>query len=98
MWKKHWQTWKKPRRLLPLRVFYEVFSAAYSRAHLADHLLKYQGMKAKQKCMNASEFKASCLRILDELDPSGLVILKRGKPVAKLIPLSDRSPKQLIGS
>ncbi len=38
--------------------------------------------------INASEFKAKCLAILDEVSATGeaIVILKRGKPVAQLIP------------
>jgi antitoxin (DNA-binding transcriptional repressor) of toxin-antitoxin stability system len=55
-------------------------------------------MKATAKAMNASEFKAKCLKILDELEPSGLLILKRGKPVARVVPVSERNPMQLVGS
>jgi prevent-host-death family protein len=55
-------------------------------------------MKTKQRMINASEFKARCLKILDELDPAGITILKHGKPVARVIPLSDRPVKELIGS
>ena len=55
-------------------------------------------MKTKQKSLNASEFKARCLKILDNLDPAGITILKRGKPIAKVIPLPDRSTRELIGS
>lgn len=38
--------------------------------------------------INASEFKAKCLAILDEVCESGeeVTILKRGKPVARLLP------------
>ena len=38
--------------------------------------------------LNASEFKARCLAILDEVAATGepVLILKRGKPVAQLIP------------
>jgi antitoxin (DNA-binding transcriptional repressor) of toxin-antitoxin stability system len=38
--------------------------------------------------INASEFKAKCLAILDEVFASGqaVTILKRGKPVAQLVP------------
>ena len=38
--------------------------------------------------MNASEFKAKCLAILDEVANTGeeVLILKRGKPVAQLVP------------
>jgi prevent-host-death family protein len=47
--------------------------------------------------MGAAEFKAHCLAILDELDDEGLVITKRGKPVAKLIPIRAES-SALIGT
>lgn len=42
------------------------------------------------KTISASEFKAKCLAILDEVRETGEVvtILKRGKPVAQLVPLS----------
>jgi prevent-host-death family protein len=43
------------------------------------------------KEVSASEFKAKCLRMLDELDAEGLVITKRGKPVAKLVPVQGES-------
>lgn len=38
--------------------------------------------------INASEFKAKCLAILDEVAGTGetVVILKRGRPVAQLVP------------
>ncbi len=38
--------------------------------------------------MNASEFKAKCLAVLDRVKATGegVLILKRGKPVARLVP------------
>ena len=38
--------------------------------------------------INASDFKAKCLSILDRVQATGerVVILKRGKPVAELLP------------
>ena len=38
--------------------------------------------------INASEFKAKCLAILDEVSTTGesVTILKRGRPVAELVP------------
>lgn len=41
----------------------------------------------------ASDFKARCLRLLDEVDEHGteLVITKRGRPVAKLVPIRTGS-------
>ncbi len=40
------------------------------------------------RTMKASEFKAKCLALMDEVAESGeeIVITKRGKPVAKLTP------------
>ncbi len=39
----------------------------------------------------ASEFKARCLKLMDKVnrDREEIVITKRGKPVAKLVPAAD---------
>ena len=44
--------------------------------------------------ITASAFKARCLRLLDEVSQTGeeLVILKRGRPVACLVPVRDDKP------
>jgi prevent-host-death family protein len=47
--------------------------------------------------INASEFKQHCLSLLDNLQEEGLVITKRGKPVATVIPIRASSA-ELIGS
>jgi prevent-host-death family protein len=47
--------------------------------------------------MGAAQFKEHCLQILDELAPEGVVITKRGKPVARLVPF-ERSGVQVIGT
>jgi prevent-host-death family protein len=41
--------------------------------------------------LSASEFKAKCLALLDEVRETGeaLVITKRGAPVARLVPVTD---------
>jgi len=49
------------------------------------------------KQIAAAKFKEQCLSLLDEVDQDGLVITKRGKPVAKLIPIGADSAG-LIGS
>ena len=38
--------------------------------------------------MKASEFKAKCLKLMDEIQQSGdeVIITKNGKPVSKLVP------------
>ncbi len=48
--------------------------------------------------ISASRFKAQCLAILDEVAATGeiVVIVKRGKPVAQLVPpvaTTDNSPQ-----
>lgn len=47
--------------------------------------------------VGASEFKAKCLSLLDTLNDEGLIVTKRGKPVARVIPI-HASAAELIGS
>jgi len=49
------------------------------------------------KQVSAAKFKEQCLALIDQVDRDGIVITKRGKPVAKLIPLATASAS-LIGS
>lgn len=49
------------------------------------------------KQIAAAKFKEHCLSILDRVGEDGIVITKRGKPVAKLIPIRAESAS-LIGS
>lgn len=44
--------------------------------------------------ISAADFKARCLRLLDEVSRTGeeLVILKRGRPVARVVPARDEKP------
>lgn len=46
--------------------------------------------------IDANKFKDKFLALLDELDPKGLVITKRGRPVARLIPYEMRR-EEMIG-
>lgn len=47
----------------------------------------------------AAEFKAHCLQLLDQVQKSGvpLTVTKRGKPVAKLVPISAAKSGSLRG-
>ena len=47
--------------------------------------------------IKASEFKERCLALLDNLDADGLLITKRGKPVARVVP-PEADCAGLIGS
>jgi prevent-host-death family protein len=53
------------------------------------------------KSVGAGRFKDRCLKMLDEVarTRSVVVITKRGRPVAKLVPCEpDRREKSLVGS
>ena len=45
--------------------------------------------------MSAARFKARCLAVMDEVKKTRVpvVITKRGKPVARLVPLSESLPR-----
>jgi len=49
--------------------------------------------------IKAAEFKAKCLKLLDEVATTHepLVITKRGKPVAKLVPFEAEPRTSLFG-
>ena len=47
------------------------------------------------RVIKASEFRAKCLALMDEVERTGevIVIMKRGKPVAELVPHRKSRPK-----
>ncbi len=51
-------------------------------------------MNWKVREVAAGEFKAKCLQLMDQVNEEGieLVITKRGKPVAKLVPADAPKP------
>ncbi len=52
-----------------------------------------------QRTIGAGEFKAKCLKLIDEVNETGdtLVITKHGRPVAQLAPLPDKPRRSPIG-
>ena len=52
-----------------------------------------QSYHRTMKQIAAAKFKEQCLALLDSVDEDGIVITKRGKPVAKLVPMSAAAPK-----
>ena len=58
-------------------------------------------MPSSRRTIMASEFKAKCLKLMDEVAETGeeIVITKNGKPVAKLAPYSEARPipKSMFG-
>ena len=51
------------------------------------------------RTIGAAEFKAHCLRILDEVERTGepVTITKRGRPVAEVKPVENREGKSIFG-
>jgi prevent-host-death family protein len=51
-----------------------------------------------KRTIAASDFKARCLTLLDDVAKNGheLVVTKRGKPVARVVPAEP--PRSLLGS
>jgi prevent-host-death family protein len=51
------------------------------------------------RTMKASEFKAKCLHLMDEVAETGeaITITKNGKPVAKLVPAEQQPRRSLLG-
>ena len=54
----------------------------------------------KQHVIKASEFKAKCLQLMDEVNRTGeeIVITKNGKPVSKLVAIKKARAKTLYGA
>ena len=48
--------------------------------------------------IKASEFKAKCLKLMDEVAASGkeIIVTKNGRPVSRLVPYREK-PKSLFG-
>ena len=56
------------------------------------------GIPATTRTIKASEFKAKCLKLMDEVAESGeeIIITKHGRPVSRLTPYREK-PKSLFG-
>ncbi|HEY3352978.1 MAG TPA: type II toxin-antitoxin system Phd/YefM family antitoxin [Polyangia bacterium] len=57
-------------------------------------------MATKDRTIPAGEFKARCLALLDEVARTGRAVrvTKRGRPVARVVPLEEHEPASLRGS
>jgi prevent-host-death family protein len=55
-------------------------------------------MKTKARMLTATEFKTKCLRILENLGPEGLTVTKRGRPIARVMPVSAANHEEFYGS
>lgn len=47
----------------------------------------------------AGEFKARCLQLMDQVEETGreVIITKRGRPVAKLVPVPEAPARDVFG-
>jgi prevent-host-death family protein len=57
-------------------------------------------MSNARRTMSAATFKAQCLAVLDRVAESGeiLVVTKRGRPVARVVPIEKAPRRSLRGS
>lgn len=57
-------------------------------------------MTMKKRTIPAGRFKAECLALLDRVAATGesMVVTKRGRPVAEVVPLRTRERRSLRGS
>ena len=55
---------------------------------------------SKKRLMAAGRFKAECLAVLDRVAETGepVVVTKRGRPVAEVVPIRPRRSPSLRGS
>jgi antitoxin (DNA-binding transcriptional repressor) of toxin-antitoxin stability system len=54
--------------------------------------------RGREVQMTVTEFKAKCLRVLDELGPAGIVLTKRGRPIARVTPAGRTTGRDLFGA
>jgi prevent-host-death family protein len=49
--------------------------------------------------ISAANFKATCLALLDKVEKTGkpILVTKRGKPVAELVPVSPPGKRRILG-
>ena len=57
-------------------------------------------VKPRSRVVPAGEFKAKCLALFDEVETRGktFVVTKRGRPVARIVPVSTKRATSLQGS
>ncbi len=57
-------------------------------------------MSRSRRTISAADFKARCLALLDRVDASGeeIIVTKRGRAVARLVPMQAQRKASLRGS
>jgi prevent-host-death family protein len=53
----------------------------------------------QEEVIAAGQFKAKCLQILDEVERTRIprIVTKRGRPVARLVPMTEATSGSLFG-
>lgn len=76
----------------------ELTTATPALTHRSDVTILMTMSAQRTRTLTAAKFKAKCLAVMDEVAASGdsVVITKRGKPVARLVPMTD-VPNTLVG-
>lgn len=56
-------------------------------------------MKRMKRVIQAGKFKAECLKIMDDVHAKkySIIITKRNKPIARLVPLEEENSHLLFG-
>ena len=56
-------------------------------------------MDASSRSIPAAQFRDQCLRLMDEVRPTGetLIVTKHRRPVAAVVPYVEQAPKSIIG-
>lgn len=72
--------------------------ATFSTTNKMEFMKMGNGKVAGARTLKASEFKAKCLKLMDEVADSGaeIIITKNGHPVSRLVPYREK-PKSLFG-
>lgn len=77
-----------------MRALFPIAQLRYNMTMVRDH-----GRTVVKTTVPAGEFKAKCLKLIDEVAETRkpLVVTKRGKPVAQVIPMPLK-PRDIVGS
>ncbi len=95
LWLKMGETFTRPASPLPLCLLKKPFAL-----HMVTLIVTK--MQPQEIILPAGQFKARCLRLMDEVNEQGTVITitKHGRPVARLVPTVSKplSPAELYGA
>jgi prevent-host-death family protein len=81
------------------RAFFQEFAEVVTSANLMTMKPK-RDTKEHERFVPAGEFKAKCLALFDQVETSrkSFVVTKRGRPVARVVPMPSNARRSLLGS